>query len=204
MSAFHPKRTLAKCLLSTHCGHERTVECVRPYFCRRAATRSFLSVRDFPYSAGVPSTLKHRRSRGPVRKQRLTEGSGETADCITGSDVRRRFGCRTPCKRPHPARRVEGSYAPTRPIRLGIEECFERPAVCGHQSHVAARHGLPGRRSHCRLDDLDRQQGSRDTHRGVPHPGKATRASRSEEHTSELQSHSDLVCRLLLEKKKKK
>src|SRR5437773_10745880 len=28
--------------------------------------------------------------------------------------------------------------------------------------------------------------------------------SRSEEHTSELQSHHDLVCRLLLEKKKKK
>src|SRR5437588_9139248 len=27
--------------------------------------------------------------------------------------------------------------------------------------------------------------------------------NRSEEHTSELQSHSDLVCRLLLEKKKK-
>src|SRR5438034_7197722 len=29
-----------------------------------------------------------------------------------------------------------------------------------------------------------------------------TRPARSEEHTSELQSHSDLVCRLLLEKKK--
>src|SRR5947207_11346959 len=29
------------------------------------------------------------------------------------------------------------------------------------------------------------------------------RGQRSEEHTSELQSHSDLVCRLLLEKKKK-
>src|SRR5947207_16014802 len=29
------------------------------------------------------------------------------------------------------------------------------------------------------------------------------RRSRSEEHTSELQSHSDLVCRLLLEKKKR-
>src|SRR5438034_7409620 len=29
------------------------------------------------------------------------------------------------------------------------------------------------------------------------------RQVRSEEHTSELQSHSDLVCRLLLEKKKK-
>src|SRR5947207_3729579 len=32
----------------------------------------------------------------------------------------------------------------------------------------------------------------------------ALSAVRSEEHTSELQSHSDLVCRLLLEKKKKK
>src|SRR5260221_8492378 len=31
-----------------------------------------------------------------------------------------------------------------------------------------------------------------------------TKINRSEEHTSELQSHSDLVCRLLLEKKKKK
>src|SRR5438034_4127461 len=30
------------------------------------------------------------------------------------------------------------------------------------------------------------------------------RAVRSEEHTSELQSHSDLVCRLLLEKKKRR
>src|SRR5690349_23661637 len=32
----------------------------------------------------------------------------------------------------------------------------------------------------------------------------ALRPSRSEEHTSELQSRRDLVCRLLLEKKKKK
>src|SRR5438034_10035621 len=34
--------------------------------------------------------------------------------------------------------------------------------------------------------------------------GVASERMRSEEHTSELQSHSDLVCRLLLEKKKKK
>src|SRR5438034_8181334 len=33
---------------------------------------------------------------------------------------------------------------------------------------------------------------------------RGTHGSRSEEHTSELQSHSDLVCRLLLEKKNKK
>src|SRR5438034_2329639 len=35
-------------------------------------------------------------------------------------------------------------------------------------------------------------------------PGHRSGRHRSEEHTSELQSHSDLVCRLLLEKKKKK
>src|SRR2546428_4973862 len=33
--------------------------------------------------------------------------------------------------------------------------------------------------------------------------GKSFTSTRSEEHTSELQSRSDLVCRLLLEKKKK-
>src|SRR3989454_1672673 len=45
---------------------------------------------------------------------------------------------------------------------------------------------------------------------GLPFPGLPPRAqafrrsSRSEEHTSELQSPCNLVCRLLLEKKKKK
>src|SRR5438132_3144396 len=46
-------------------------------------------------------------------------------------------------------------------------------------------------------------------HRARPRPSPERlplprRAARSEEHTSELQSHSDLVCRLLLEKKKQK
>src|SRR5260221_12669188 len=41
--------------------------------------------------------------------------------------------------------------------------------------------------------------------RGSAPPAAAhRRTGRSEEHTSELQSHSDLVCRLLLEKKKKR
>src|SRR5260370_29027641 len=34
-------------------------------------------------------------------------------------------------------------------------------------------------------------------------PGASSCAARSEEHTSELQSHLNLVCRLLLEKKKR-
>src|SRR5437660_7363944 len=39
---------------------------------------------------------------------------------------------------------------------------------------------------------------------GVREAASAPPASRSEEHTSELQSRGHLVCRLLLEKKKKK
>src|SRR5579871_7020634 len=38
----------------------------------------------------------------------------------------------------------------------------------------------------------------------IPWPAGNGRAVRSEEHTSELQSRRDLVCRLLLEKKKNK
>src|SRR5438034_2822753 len=40
--------------------------------------------------------------------------------------------------------------------------------------------------------------------KGSAWPSLFYKICRSEEHTSELQSHSDLVCRLLLEKKKKK
>src|SRR2546427_5908625 len=48
-----------------------------------------------------------------------------------------------------------------------------------------------------------RSGSARDT--GPAYPAcRATPACRSEEHTSELQSQSNLVCRLLLEKKKKK
>src|SRR5438034_7074388 len=59
----------------------------------------------------------------------------------------------------------------------------ERPRLLG-RLQVPRRAGRPARR-----EDL------------LVGPGRD--AHRSEEHTSELQSHSDLVCRLLLEKKKK-
>src|SRR6266480_6466997 len=55
------------------------------------------------------------------------------------------------------------------------------------------------------------QRGRRHLLRPVPLPARLGQApdvsgaqTRSEEHTSELQSHVNLVCRLLLEKKKKK
>src|SRR3712207_8859140 len=50
-------------------------------------------------------------------------------------------------------------------------------------------------------DALVRRPG--DDHRLVPRLAEVGRVDRSEEHTSELQSRQYLVCRLLLEKKKK-
>src|SRR2546430_5775732 len=70
-------------------------------------------------------------------------------------------------------------------------------------------------RSHCGGEDPGRlprgEQAEHDEreegqgHRAEEHPeviGRVRGAPRSEEHTSELQSQSNLVCRLLLEKKK--
>src|SRR5437773_6864066 len=49
--------------------------------------------------------------------------------------------------------------------------------------------------------ESSRRAARRDTAATTPPTGRYTLV-RSEEHTSELQSHHDLVCRLLLEKKK--
>src|SRR5438034_3093552 len=72
--------------------------------------------------------------------------------------------------------------------------------------------------AHCRMDCILGASSSFNTAKissNLPSAASSDRASpclicpasskvmRSEEHTSELQSHSDLVCRLLLEKKKK-
>src|SRR5438552_17534849 len=51
---------------------------------------------------------------------------------------------------------------------------------------------------------FDARAGARHQGRVRPRPETSGRRKRSEEHTSELQSPDHLVCRLLLEKKKKK
>src|SRR5438132_3214310 len=56
---------------------------------------------------------------------------------------------------------------------------------------------------HVRVIVNDRPDIARLADAGGVHVGTVVH-NRSEEHTSELQSHSDLVCRLLLEKKNKK
>src|SRR5690349_22076230 len=58
------------------------------------------------------------------------------------------------------------------------------------------------KRTRVEQESVGRRLQRRDLAAGVPRI--ASREVRSEEHTSELQSRRDLVCRLLLEKKKKK
>src|SRR5690242_21090102 len=60
---------------------------------------------------------------------------------------------------------------------------------------------LASRRQTRRVDDVTGAPGARVLGPGAVTP-LAVDAFRSEEHTSELQSHVNLVCRLLLEKKK--
>src|SRR3712207_7972029 len=64
----------------------------------------------------------------------------------------------------------------------GLEPVLDRPARCPSTPTGLARDAGPGR---------------------APGRGGGELAIRSEEHTSELQSRQYLVCRLLLEKKKK-
>src|SRR5436305_3626566 len=66
-------------------------------------------------------------------------------------------------------------------------------AVARHDAHVALRH------ARVRHHDLRHRGVAADVHAVLFHD-----ETRSEEHTSELQSRPHLVCRLLLEKKKKK
>src|SRR2546428_1063470 len=66
------------------------------------------------------------------------------------------------------------------------------------------RAGSPGegtRRQDRPLSFLSARQGNCHRRHGGLRQSRHRRKARSEEHTSELQSRSDLVCRLLLEKK---
>src|SRR2546427_2888267 len=70
---------------------------------------------------------------------------------------------------------------------------------------VGVPHGVRARLGECKLEVVKRLVGdgtnAREGGESQPPKGDVFRL-RSEEHTSELQSQSNLVCRLLLEKKK--
>src|SRR5438132_9454759 len=87
---------------------------------------------------------------------------------------------------------------PPRSTLFPYTTLFRSCALGGADAHAAPSRGtrspLKTRQPRGRTGTND---GCRDSRRPPEPP------TRSEEHTSELQSHSDLVCRLLLEKKKK-
>src|SRR5438034_1949172 len=85
-----------------------------------------------------------------------------------------------------------------------------RPTAAHDSDHVTARLGRSAAGAAfppCGCARLRSCHRSPRPERRLPPPLRPAAAHdsdhRSEEHTSELQSHSDLVCRLLLEKKKK-
>src|SRR5260221_1803542 len=88
---------------------------------------------------------------------------------------------------------------PPRSTLFPYTTLFRSAMCCAASSRTAAAC------TSCRAEVLgDVARGATEAERGGgPAPGTGWRgALRSEEHTSELQSHSDIVCRLLLEKKK--
>src|SRR5688572_33412020 len=71
---------------------------------------------------------------------------------------------------------------------------WRRAAASGREAHPSRCPLRHGRNAQPGLEHNPQQE----------HSPSRRRRQRSEEHTSELQSQSNLVCRLLLEKKKKK
>src|SRR5438874_10614665 len=87
------------------------------------------------------------------------------------------------------------SAASDRPARLWTARSAQR--VQGGSVQPVRGHEHPSARGGDVTADAGRDQGGAAA-------GGAGEPSRSEEHTSELQSRRDLVCRLLLEKKKRR
>src|SRR5947207_8324895 len=82
---------------------------------------------------------------------------------------------------------------PPRSTLFPYTTLFRSTSSRGRRRRVRSRRSVIGKSAGSTRGSCRR---SFTTRRGRP-------SGRSEEHTSELQSHSDLVCRLLLEKKKK-
>src|SRR5256885_12123420 len=83
------------------------------------------------------------------------------------------------------------------PYTTLFRSAYRKPDTCGQ--HRAALNGGMTYRNHARTPT---RRGTRRLLVAVLLAAVAAIAARSEEHTSELQSPCNLVCRLLLEKKK--
>src|SRR5437870_7328624 len=151
---------------------------------------------------GVSRRLVDRHAGGPVRAE--LRGNAEPAHPLL-AHRRRLVGPPQHVDRQRPDRRPEGRQRDTidrRPRGLREQEPYllpAAPALAG--AHARAREPLD-------LILVERPVAQQGGDAAGAHlrrlPVEIARRLRSEEHTSELQSRGHLVCRLLLEKKKKK
>src|SRR6266496_5514591 len=96
---------------------------------------------------------------------------------------------------------IAATIAPVSSNTLSCSVIAERITASCHSN------GMPSERTQSRQYAAVSSKKRRPTSATAPctvSSGPSSRVTRSEEHTSELQSRRDLVCRLLLEKKKKK
>src|SRR5437773_5620066 len=85
-----------------------------------------------------------------------------------------------------------------RDVRVRWQVCLVSNHACGYSAHGSR---AESKRNATRLNAASRKSGA-SVMRTCRTSRQRLQTRRSEEHTSELQSHHDLVCRLLLEKKK--
>src|SRR2546428_3651694 len=94
---------------------------------------------------------------------------------------------------------------PPRSTLFPYTTLFRSPALAHLPAHVVIAHRFHVARRAADHPALGLRAPARSVAPGARRAGRVAgraRGGRSEEHTSELQSRSDLVCRLLLEKKK--
>src|SRR6266540_4749638 len=92
--------------------------------------------------------------------------------------------------------------------QVGVETAVGRLVrVVGEEERQQEEQHQPEARHEGDQREAERDRAESDEHEGTPAAERRLErvapGARSEEHTSELPSHHDLVCRLLLEKKKK-
>src|SRR5690606_39976880 len=106
---------------------------------------------------------------------------------------------------PRPA--LVGAPEARRVTLFGIREGSRANEELGPSGGDGARVGgaVAARSTACRRGGARRRDAARsvaDRRRAIDHGARRRSAQRSEEHTSELQARENIVCRLLLEKKK--
>src|SRR6266540_11402 len=147
-----------------------------------------------PADAGIPSHARPRRSARPVL--RVRRGAGPDAAPGSARRLRRAAGAERLHRGRGELRGIGGGCVPRREAADFRSLRGERGRHPGRGVQLARVGRHPADRARCPPPRLPEHQD--------PVAGAGGPRLRSEEHTSELQSHHEIVCRILLEKKKKK